>query len=105
MPHYKLNFDAINEKALQHSFAILRRWLPDGKIACGEYIARNPKRADRKAGSFKINLTSGKWADFATGDKGSGFISLASYLHNLETYEAAKQLAQMLGMVGVSHDQ
>ena len=29
-----------------------------------EYVVRNPIRADRTAGSFLVNVRSGKWADF-----------------------------------------
>ena len=43
-----------------------------------EYVARNPTRADRRPGSFKINLRTGRWADFATGDKGGDPVSLAA---------------------------
>ena len=40
----------------------------------------NPTRPDRRAGSFKVNLRTGRWADFATGDKGGDAVSLAAYL-------------------------
>ena len=33
--------------------------------AIREYVALNPTRADKRAGSFKINLQTGRWADFA----------------------------------------
>ena len=49
----------------------------DGRICGREYVARNPRRDDRRAGSFKINVTAGRWSDFATGDKGGDPISLA----------------------------
>ena len=38
--------------------------------------AFNPRRADRHLGSFQINVRTGKWADFATGDRGGDLISL-----------------------------
>ena len=43
-----------------------------------EWVAKNPTRADRHAGSFSVNLRSGKWADFATGDKGGDVVALAA---------------------------
>ena len=46
-------------------------------------MARNPTRPDRRPGSFKINLTTGRWADFATGDRGGDPVSLAAYLFGL----------------------
>jgi hypothetical protein len=70
-----IDFEAINRAALAALSAILRRLLPEGRIIGGEWVARNPTRADRRPGSFKINLRTGRWADFATGDKGGDPIS------------------------------
>ena len=77
---------------------MLRRWLPDGRLAGREYEARNPRRADRRPGSFRINVISGKWADFATGDGGGDVVSLAAYLSGTGQAEAARALAGMLGV-------
>ncbi len=97
----RLDFDAINRAALGSLPALLRRWLPDGHLVGREYTARNPTRADRRPGSFRINIRSGKWADFATGDKGGDVVSLAAYLSGTGQAEAARALADMLG---VRHD-
>ncbi len=97
----RLDFDAINRAALASLPALLRRWLPDGRLVGREYTARNPRRADRRPGSFRINVRSGKWADFATGDKGGDVVSLAAYLSSTGQAEAARALADMLG---VRHD-
>jgi hypothetical protein len=94
----RLDFDAINCAALAAFPAVLARLLPGGKIIAGEYIARNPTRADRRAGSFKINLRSGKWADFATGDKGGDIIALVAFLEGVSQGKAARLLAEMLGL-------
>ena len=66
-------FAAVNRAALAVLPKLLARWLPDGKAVNGEWVALNPKRNDRRPGSFGINLKTGRWADFATGDKGGGF--------------------------------
>jgi hypothetical protein len=55
-------------------------------------------RDDRHLGSFKINLTTGQWADFATGDRGGDIIGLAAYLRGIRQIEAARQLADLLGV-------
>ena len=94
----RLDFDAINRAGLASLPALLRRWLPDGHLVGREYTARNPTRADRRPGSFRINTGSGRWADFATGDKGGDPISLAAYLAGLSQVEAARELAVMLGL-------
>lgn len=93
----RIDFDAINRDALVNLTALLRRWLPDGRLVGREYQARNPTRADRRPGSFKVNVTTGKWSDFATSDKGGDVISLAAYLSGTGQAEAARALADMLG--------
>lgn len=97
----RTDFDAVNRAALAALPALVQRWLPDGRTEGPEYVARNPRRSDRRPGSFKVNLRSGRWADFATGDKGGDVVSLAAYLGGLSQIEAARSLAEMLG---VRHD-
>lgn len=96
--HKRIAFGAINCAALANIDRILSRWLPGGRYEGAEYVVKNPKRADRKAGSFKVNTNSGRWADFATGDRGGDLVSLAAYLAELSQVEAARELAAMLGV-------
>jgi hypothetical protein len=93
-----LDFDAINRAALDAFPAVLNRLLPRGKAIGRELIAINPRRADRNLGSFKINRYTGKWCDFASGDKGGDPISLVAYLADVSQGDAARLLAQMLGL-------
>lgn len=58
----------------------------------------NNTRGDKNYGSFNLNLRTGRWADFATGDKGGDLISLAAYLTGQRQIDAAKELAAMLGV-------
>ena len=67
---HQINFTAINRAALACLPAILNRLLPRGQREGRELVALNPRRADRHLGSFRINLCTGRWADFATRDKG-----------------------------------
>ena len=94
----RIDFVGINRAALANVDRILRRWLPGGRYEGAEYVVKNPKRADHKAGSFKVNTNSGKWADFATGDRGGDLVSLAAFLGELSQVEAARELADMLGV-------
>jgi hypothetical protein len=99
-PRDSINFIAINSSALFILPALLRRWLPAGRIVGGEYVALNPTRHDKNPGSFKVRLTgnrAGAWADFATNERGGDIISLAAYVHGLSQVEAAKLLLQMMG--------
>ena len=93
-----IDFAAINAAALAALPALLARWLPDGKSVGREYVALNPRRDDRHLGSFRINVTNGKWADFATGDRGGDVVSLVAYLSGSGQAEAARNLADMLGV-------
>jgi hypothetical protein len=93
-----LDFARINRAALAVLPALLARWLPHGHRKGGEYVARNPTRHDCHLGSFRINMRTGRWADFATGDRGGDPISLAAYLSDLKQCEAAEKLASMLGV-------
>ncbi|MFM9847335.1 MAG: hypothetical protein ACKVP3_09245 [Hyphomicrobiaceae bacterium] len=71
---------------------LVPRWLPDGLRHGHEWTARNPRRNDKRPGSFKVNLRSGRWADFATGDAGGDLISLAAFLHGWTQSRAALEI-------------
>jgi hypothetical protein len=93
----RIDFDRVNRAALSVFPALLARWLPDGRWHGAEYVARNPKRADRRPGSFKTNRN-GRWADWAANAKGGDAISLAAYLAGIGQAEAARELARALGI-------
>jgi hypothetical protein len=90
------DFEAINRAALAYLPNLLARWLPDGHVVGREWEALNPRRADRNPGSFRINLQTGRWADFATGDRGGDVVSLAAYLFDLRQTDAARRIEMML---------
>jgi hypothetical protein len=92
----KPDFDRVNHAAMQALPILLRRWLPDGKRRGCEWVARNPTRNDRRPGSFKINLRTGRWGDFAAGDKGGDVIALYAYLRGIRQTDAARELARLL---------
>jgi hypothetical protein len=93
-----VDYGRVNSSALAALPAILARLLPGGKFVAGEYTVLNPRRSDKRAGSFKINMRSGRWCDFATGDKGGDVVSLVAFLEDVSQYEAARLLSQMLGV-------
>ncbi|HTW51430.1 MAG TPA: hypothetical protein VME45_06000 [Stellaceae bacterium] len=98
-PGGRVNFDRINDAARAVLPRLLARWLPDGKLFGEEWVARNPRRADRHAGSFRVNIRRGAWADFAVeGARGGDVVSLAAYLAGLSQVDAARELARVLGI-------
>jgi hypothetical protein len=94
----RIAFQKIAGAALERADTVVPRWLPGGRRDGAEWIARNPTRDDRRPGSFKVNLKTGKWADFARGDCGGNLIALASYLFELPYWRAALKVADMLGV-------
>lgn len=94
----RVDFDALNRAALPVLISLCRRWLSDGRQQGHEYVARNPLRSDTNPGSFRINLTTGRWADFALDDaRGGDPVSLAAYLfHNGDQVAAGLGLKRML---------
>lgn len=94
----KINFQAVAAAALNDIEALLQKWLPTGRRDGSEWVALNPVRDDSKPGSFKINMGTGFWSDFATGDSGGDLISLYAYLHRCSQLDAAKAIAALIGI-------
>lgn len=91
-------FQRVGEATLRNPEAVVRAFLPDGRREGSEWVARNPLRPDRRPGSFKVNLATGKWADFASGDRGRDLVSLVAFITGLNQREAAIRLAEALGV-------
>lgn len=94
----RIAFARIADAARSRAPDLVSRWLPDGRRVGREWTALNPKRGDRRYGSFRVNLESGRWSDFALGERGGDLISLAAYLYSLSQAEAALRLADSLGV-------
>lgn len=95
----RLDFARINAEALRLLPRLLEQWLPHGRREGDEWLALNPRRDDVTLGSFKINMRTGYWADFALPQvRGRDVIGLAAYLSGRTRAEAARALAKMLGL-------
>lgn len=70
-------FDRAKSVGLSH----VRTWLPLGRLEGAEWVCLNPTRSDNKEGSFKVNLETGKWNDWADSEAGNDVVSLYAYLH------------------------
>jgi len=94
------SFADVKSIALKNIDCVVTHWLPNGKRVDGgkEYTAPNPTRTDKRAGSLKVNLSKGTWADFATGDKGGDLIDLVRYIDGGTDVEACKKLADLLSV-------
>jgi hypothetical protein len=94
----RIDFDRVGAGSLRNATAVVAAFLPDGHREGQEWVARNPKRPDKTAGSFKVSLASGRWADFASGDKGGDLVGLVAFLLDLSQRDAAIRLAESLGL-------
>ena len=87
-----MDFKELSQELLSHSEYHLNQWLPGGRKSGVQYTVKNPIRNDKSIGSFKINLSTGVWKDFSTGDGGHDLIALYKYIHQLpkmkDAYEA-----------------
>ncbi|WP_095185831.1 DUF927 domain-containing protein [Pseudomonas sp. Irchel 3H9] len=94
------SFADVKAASLKGIERVLAHWLPNGKRVDGgkEYTAPNPTRTDKRAGSLKVNLNKGTWADFATGDKGGDLIDLVRYLDGGTDVEACAKLTELLSV-------
>lgn len=87
--------------AAAHGLAMVRSWLPEGRMEGHEYVVQNPKNPKHNLGNFKINLSTGAWSDFSTGDSGGDAVSLFAYLNDLggdhPMLDAAKAILEGVG--------
>jgi len=90
-----IDFVGIKQAALARLPELLFEQFTGGKIqgnefTCGD-LAGNP------GDSFKVNLTTCQWSDFATEEKGGDVISLFAAALNISQGDAAKYLADRMG--------
>ena len=110
-PAEKIDFKGIAEAALNCADSLLKEWLPKGHKSGPEWKSCNPTRSDNNEGSFSINMVTGAWGDFASGDTGGDLVSLCAYLfHGGDQLAGVRDVAQQLGIQlpppsgGRSHD-
>lgn len=94
----RIDFPRIASAALDRAAEIVPRWVPVGRREGREWVGLNPRRGDKHLGSFKVNLSNGRWLDAADGASGGDLISLSAYLHNEDQRTAAIGIATMLGV-------
>lgn len=83
-------FETLAQQLLGRADELCAQWLPNGKLTGREWCVGN---IEGEVGqSLRINLDSGRWSDFATGQKGGDLISLYALKNNLKQIEAARAL-------------
>lgn len=91
-----LDFEKIKQGIIANP-SIVAEFLPSGTKVGPEYRCANI--FGEKGDSFSINLNTGLWSDFATGESGSSLIDLVSKQRQISFREAAELIASKLGGV------
>lgn len=85
-----IDFAALAARLLQQSRSLLPMWFPAGRLRGSEFCVGDLAGAEGE--SLKINVDSGKWADFSAGQQGGDLISLYAAMHGMGQAEAVKAL-------------
>lgn len=92
-----IDFAALAATLLDRADRLVPSWLPNGKKNGHEWTCGNlAGEPGRKNWSCRVNLTTGAWGDFATGEKGGDLISLYAAIHGLNNGQAATRLIEEL---------
>jgi uncharacterized protein (DUF927 family) len=92
------DFKGVAAAALAAADRVVQHWLPGGKREGHEWRALNPTRSDSRRGSFSVNLQTGRWADFASDQRGGDVVALVKMLDGCSMGEACDRLAEFLGL-------
>jgi RecA-family ATPase len=90
-----IDFEALNKRALIQYPSLLKTWLPGGTVKGTEYTCADI--GGGKGNSFCVNITNGKWSEFAGNDSGGDPISLFALINKLGQYQAAIELSSQIG--------
>lgn len=91
----KLDFSGLNSILLTEVRSLLPEWLPGGRVMGQEYCC-----GDLYGGpgnSMRVNITTGKWADFAASVSGGDLVSLFAAINKIGNGDAFKRLNDMYG--------
>lgn len=99
-----INFTALAEALLGRIAQLVPMWLPGGVVKGHEYVCGSLSGGEGT--SCSVNLTNGKWGDFATGEGGADLVSLYAAINGLSMGKAALLVAREEGLediAGVQH--
>ena len=98
-----INFAALADALLARADQLLTDWLPGGVQRGNEYVCGS--LSGGAGTSCSINLTNGRWGDFATDEKGNDLISLYAAIKGLTMGRAAVMVAREEGLEDVANVQ
>lgn len=93
-----VDFTAVAQAALAQAPTLLAEWI--GGSAHGREWHGAKKANGGPGDSWKVNLETGQWGGFASGEKGGDLVSLYAALNHISQIEAAKRLSERVGVNG-----
>lgn len=90
MPENQIDFEGLATFLLQRIRDVLPVWLPGGHMIGHEYCCGDLRGGQGK--SCKININTGRWADFASDVKGGDLISLYAAVQGSNQKDSALEL-------------
>ena len=99
-PFPPINFAALADALLAQAHTLVPMWLPGGTLRGAEYACGSVQGG--AGSSCSVNLTSGKWGDFAADERGNDLVSLYAACFGLPMGKAAVQVARELGLEDVA---
>lgn len=85
-----LDFPSLAAELLARSETLCNEWFPAGKRRGREFVVGD--LAGSEGESLSINLNTGKWSDFSTGEAGGDLISLYAAMNRIDQGEAYRKL-------------
>ena len=95
-----IRFEALADALLARAPDLVPQWLPGGRRNGHEWVCGSLQGGEGT--SCSVNLNTGRWGDFATGEQGGDLISLYAAIHGLTMGKAAVQVARDEGLEDVA---
>lgn len=97
-----IKYDDLAAALLRDAERLVAEWLPGGVFekSTDEYVCGS--LSGGKGDSCKVNVVSGLWKDFATGESGRSLIDLYAAVNDLSKGKAAIQVAREYGLEDVA---
>lgn len=93
----RIDFSAVSSQALNQARSLLASWFPAGNVSGREFLIG---ALDGRGGkSLSINIESGRWSDFSSGEKGGDLVSLRAAMLGISQADAARDIQSALGIV------
>jgi len=100
MTRRRIDFAELARRLLEDADHLVPLWLKGGRKQGHEWKCGD--LTGEPGDSCSVNLRTGAWADFATGDKGGDLVSLYAAIERLKPLEAAKRLIEELRLGDIS---